>query len=816
MRRPRRHALLPLLAALAVSALAAAPSAGAADLAALVDPLAGTETGGVFPGATVPFGMVQYSPNTDAAHGGGYRYSQPRTWGFAMTHLSGTGCAAMGDIVALPTVGPVTTVSSRDQKATFSHSTERASAGYYAATLDPAGIRAELTATTRTGWARFTYPKTRQAHVIIDPGADFRGAHDVHVRVVGDRTVEGSVSTWGYWHACPARGENRYTTYFTMTFDRPFTAFGTGTDAKLRRGQRGADGADPSAYVSFDTTKDRRPVVSKVGISYVDAAGARRNLAAEGGKGFDFNATAANARAAWDTLLGRVLVSDESTPLRKTFYTALYHTLLYPNVFSDVDGRYVGFDDRVHRVARGHEHFTNFSMWDTYRSAAQVIDLVAPDAVGDMMASLLDDKAQSGWLPKWPYAHFETNEMVGDPVANVMADAYLKGLLRPADVGRAFGALMHNATDVPDPAQSAFEGRTGLEAYINRGFAPYGTDGDNRSSASLNMEYSVNDCALALMAGRLGRGADWRYLLRRAKRYRASIDPKVGAVQPRTVSGSWLAPFDAESTVGFKEGTALQYTWLAPQDVAGLASALGGTRATLAELDAFFDYNAVAADPSAAAREWHAASRYNPRNEQDLDAPYLYDYLGQPWKTQTIVHAAERLFTTAPNGLPSSDDMGTMSGWYVLSALGLFPALGGDDHYALTSPLFEHAIINPPRSFYGGGPIIIDATGAGSGRQSIQGVTLNGRPLATSVIDHAALRTGAHLVFALGSAPNPGWATGADVPASACSANPATADVRLHFAASSTGRVRALVHNAGDAQATAINVDLRLARGWSA
>jgi predicted alpha-1,2-mannosidase len=801
--------------AMAAVAMAGMPGTPAvADVASLVHPMAGTERGGTFPGAATPFGMVQYSPNTDAPLGGGYRYSQPRTIGFAATHLSGPGCAALGDVVSLPTTGPVSTVAARRQESTFSHATEQASPGYYAVTLDASRVRAELSATVRTAWARFTYPPTRKADVIIDPTANFRGARDVRIRIVGDRTVEGTVGSWGYWHACPGPGENRYTVAFSMRFDRPFSAFGTGNGDRLHRARRSASGPGAGAYVAFDAVEDPRPVVSKIGISYVDLPGARRNLEAETGSGFDFDAVRARAHRGWDALLGRIAVDGGAATQRATFYTALYHSLLHPNVFSDADGRYVGFDDRVRRTAPAHVHFTNFSLWDTYRTTQQVVDLVAPEVVGDMLSSLLDDAAQGGWLPRWPYAHYYTNEMVGDPAANVLADGLLKGLLDRGDEGRAYRAVRHNATALPAPHASGPEARTGLDAFVNRGFVPFRREGVYADAGSLNMEYSLNDCAAALMARRLGEAADERYLLRRAKRYRATID--AGHARPRAGNAAWLTGFDPSSRRGFEEGSAAQYTWLAPQDVSGLAAALGGRDAATAALDAFFDHAAVAANPSTAAAHWLGGLRYTPRNEEDLQAPYLYDYLGQPSKTQDVVSAAESLYTTAPNGLPGSDDLGALSGWYVLSAIGLYPATGGDDHYALTSPLFDRIVIDPPRRFYPGGPIVIEAPGVGPGVHSIRTLSLDGRPLATSQIDHGALRAGAHLVFGLGATPDPGWATGADTPRSACAADPSTADVRLGVDARSAGTVRTRLRNAGDAPATRVHLHLTLPAGWSA
>jgi len=791
--------------------------APAVDYAALVRPMAGTESGAVFPGATTPFGMVQYSPNTDGAGGGGYKFSQPRTWGFGTTHLSGTGCAAMGDVVSLPTTGRVRTVDATAQKSPFSHSSEQASPGYYAVTLDRWKVRAELSATPRTGWARFSYPAASSANVIIDPGANFRGVQDAKVHVVGKNTVVGFVRSWGYWNACPARSHNRYTLYFAMTFSRPFTSFGTGHDNRLSPRRRDANGPDVGAWVSFGNAAAQGPLVAKVGVSYVDSAGALKNLSAETGNSFDFDATTARARASWNDILSRVRVSGGSDQQRQTFYTSLYRTLLYPSLFSDVDGRFAGFDDRVHHVPAGQAQYTSFSMWDTYRTAQQVIDLVAPERVGDMVHSLIEDARESGWLPKWVYAHFDTNEMIGDPASNVIADAYLKGLVHPADVQSAYAAVLHNATDVPN--RSPFEGRTGLEAYVNRGFVPYfGGRGDYTFSASVGLEYALNDCAIALMAGRLGQASDARYFLRRSKRYRGSIDTRAGFARARRDDGSWKKPFHARSRSGFKEGSAWQYTWLAPQDVGGLAAALGGTKATLAKLDRFFAYGAITASPASAVRRyWHGSgSHYNPHNEVDLQAPYLYDYLGQPWKTADVVRAAETLYTTAPNGLPGGDDLGTMSGWYVLSALGLYPITGGDDHYALTTPMFDRVEIGQP----GARPLVIAAPGASAGLRYIEGGTLNGSPLTTSSVAHSALVPGGQLTLALGNTAGGAWATGASTPSSACSANPPTADVRIGLrrvrAPRRRARVEVTVRNAGDAPASGIDLRLRLPGGWSA
>ncbi len=631
------------------------------------------------------------------------------------------------------------------------------------------------------------------------------------MKVVGRDTIEGSVSTWGYWNACPARSHNRYRLRFSMKFDRPFAAFGVGNGRRINRGGRRADGKDAAAYVSFDSTADPRPVVAKVGISFVDLAGARRNLASETGSSFDFDAVRTAAHKAWNGMLGRVEVSGGSNEQQRTFYSALYHSLLHPNVFSDVDGRYMGFDNRVHRTSGDQIHYTNFSMWDTYRSEHPLLDLVAPERVPDMMRSLLDDSRQAGWMPKWVYAQYFTNEMVGDPAANVIADAALKGLMYPEDLRPAYRALMRNATALPDPRETPFEGRTGIEEYVNQGFVPYRHDGDYEKSASINMEYGLNDCALALMGRQLGYGADWRYMLRRSKRYRHSVDPSSRFVRPRLPNGRWLVPFNPRRGQGFKEGTSWQYTWLAPQDVEGLTSSLGGRGQALGKLDSFFAYDKILAHPASAYRIWKSLSRHNPQNEVSLHATFLYNFLGQPWKTQDVVRAAETLFSSSYNGLPSSDDLGALSSWYVLSALGIYPTMAGDDKYSLTSPLFPHAVLHLP-----GKDVTIEAPGAPSARY-INGASLNGKALVTSQVSHGDLTSGGGtLSFALGRSPNTSWATGSNVPSSACAANPRTADVRLVVGGTRRNVLTTRVSNTGDGPARRMSLRLRLPGGWSA
>ncbi|WP_069463255.1 GH92 family glycosyl hydrolase [Actinacidiphila rubida] len=801
--------------ALVLAGLTAVPgAAGAADTAsapadpaALVAPLAGTAAGGgTYPGAALPFGMVQFSPNTESAEGGGYEYTNPKTWGLGLNHLSGPGCAAMGDVTSLPVTGAVKSLDPHADEVTIDHATEDAHPGSYA--VDLAGVHTEVTATTRTGWARYTFPAGSTPGVLVSPGGGFRGASAANVDVVGDHTVEGSVGTYGYFNTCPSKSYNHYTVYFSMQFDQPFSSFATGSGTAVRTGQASATGAGSGAYLSFAA----RDVVAKVGISYVSLDGARGNLAAEGTAGFGFDGVRAAAAAQWNTLLSRVGIQGGTDQQQSTFYTALYHSLLDPNVYSDADGDYTGFDGAVHHEPGGHAHYTAFSMWDTYRAQQQVLDLVAPERVADMAHSLLEDSQQGGWMPKWPYAQYYTNEMVGDPAANLLTDAYLKGLVRPEDVRPIYDALVKNATRLPDPAQTPFEGRTGLAEYLNAGYVPLGSTGDYSTAVSDQLEYGVNDCALSLYAGRLGEHADAARFLDRSQRYRNVVDPQTGFAQPRRADGSWLTPFDPASESGFKEGSAWHYTWLAPQDVTGLANALGGVGPTVAKLDRFFSYGRLAADPAGvAATTWGAEDQYNPDNETDLQAPYLYTYLGQPWKTADVVRAAETLYDTSPTGVTGNDDLGTMSSWYVLSSLGLYPFLAGSDQYTVTSPLFTHAVVHLQQPWYHSPELVIDAPGASAADRYVQGLTIDNAPVNTSVVSHRAIQDGATLHFDLGDRPSD-WATGTGTPVSACAATPHTADVRVTAvtstpgAAGDAGTMTVRLTNAGDSAATHVTI----------
>ncbi|BBL79922.1 alpha-1,2-mannosidase [Rubrobacter xylanophilus] len=764
---------------------------GFGEPASYVNPFIGTQRdGNTFPGPVVPFGMVQLSPDT--GHYAGYSYDDPQIRGFSHTHLSGVGCATHGDVPFMPTTGEVRETAPGEYGSGFDHASERAEPGYYAVTLDRYGVRAELTATERTGWHRYAFPEGRGGNVLINVGESLSAEFDAGVWISGDDTVEGFVTSGNF-----CASDNRYTVYFSARFDRPFERFGTWNGGTITGGSRRAEGPDAGAYVSFEG-RGSREVVARVGISYVSVEGARRNLEAEA-SGRSFDEVRERAWEAWNRELSRVEISGAGPDQRAVFYTALYHALLHPNIFSDADGRYMGWDGRVHRTGDGAQ-YANFSLWDTYRPQHQLLALLVPERAKDMLGSLLDIEREAGWLPKWALNNAETNVMTGDPVTPVLVDGHLKGLLEGRE-REAYRTLYKNATRRP-PEDSRFAGRAGARDYARLGYVPYdpsrpGKPGDNdyHHGASATLEYALSDCAMALMARDLGYREDYGFFLERAQSYRNLWDRSTGFFRPRLPDGSFLAPYDPKGNQGFHEGTAHQYHWLVPQNFPDLIRLSGGREETSRRLDYFFAYQELLRDPEGTARnvwvsgpyDYYGADRYNPNNEPDLHSPYTYLWTGEPHKTADVVRAQRTLFTNGPDGMTGNDDLGTMSAWYIFSSIGLYPVMGGADYYALTSPAYERVEIHLHPGFYDAPSLVIEAPGASQENRYVRGVRLNGKPHRSSWIQHERIREGARLGFELGPSPA-GWATRpSEAPPAACGAKkPTTRSLYLNASPSET------------------------------
>ncbi|MDH6220677.1 GH92 family glycosyl hydrolase [Streptomyces pseudovenezuelae] len=757
-----RRLRLSMAGAVAASALFAVPATAQASpdsrLTDLVNPFIGTENdGNTYPGAAVPFGMVQFSPDT--GHNTGYDYSQNHIRGFSLVHLSGVGCGLGGDLPVLPTTGDVTQTDYAQYAAEFSHDDEQASPGYYQVGLKT-GIEAELTATARTGVQRYTFPATDKANVLLNAAQSLHSGVTSKVEVLDNRTVRTAITGRGF-----CQDTKPYTVYTITHFDRPFTTYGTWDGSTVTAGSKTGSGG---AYVRFDTGKDRT-VEATTALSYVDAHGAAVNLRAEGGRSFD--TVRHGAQRAWEDRLDDVRAKGGSDTLRRTFYSCLYRSFLAPNIGSDVDGRYTGWDQKIHR-AKGFTYYQNWSLWDTYRTQSQLLSLLAPREARDMAISVIKIDEESGWLPKWGYGTVETNIMTGDPVTPFLTNAYQQGLLKGYEE-RAYRALKQNADGVP-PTDSPAVGREANAEYIADGFAPYikdrphvkPGDSDYDHGASATLEYALSDAMLAQMARDLGHGADAARYAARAQSYRNIFDPSTGFFRARDASGAFVGPADPAKSEGFHEGTSWQYQWLVPQDLPGMVDLIGGQQAANDRLDSFFAYDQLLADPAKTAREvwvngpydYYNADKYNPQNEPDLIAPYTYLSTGQPWKTTDVVHAALTLFTDGPTGMTGNDDLGTMSAWNVLSSIGIFPVQPGYDTWGLSTPVFERVDLTLDRHYYPRGALTITASGTSATDRYVQSARADGAAYDRTYLTTGDLRSLRSLSFTVGPQPSE-WGT---------------------------------------------------------
>ncbi|QEU90064.1 GH92 family glycosyl hydrolase [Streptomyces kanamyceticus] len=765
--RLRGAGTVALTAALLGGALAI-PSAEAdtprsGRLTDLVNPFIGTENeGNTYPGAAVPFGMVQFSPDT--GHNTGYDHSDTHIRGFSTVHLSGVGCGLGGDLPVLPTTGDVTETDYAKYAAEFSHDDESASPGRYQVGLK-GGIDAELTATKRTGVQRYTFPATDKANVLLNAGQSLHKTVQTKVEILDSRTVRTAITGSGF-----CQDTKPYTLYTITRFDRPFKTSGTWRGSTVTEGSKESSAGDErnGAYVRFDTTKDRT-VEATTALSYVDAKGAALNLRAEGGRSYDRVTKA--ARDAWEDRLGDVRAKGGSETVRRTFYSSLYRSFLAPNIGSDVDGRYTGWDQKTHR-AKGFTYYQNWSLWDTYRTQAQLLALLAPRESRDMALSVLKIDEESGWLPKWGYGTVETNIMTGDPVTPFLTNAYQQGLLKGHEE-EAYRALRKNADGVP-PAASAPVGREANKEYLAEGFAPYikgrphakPGDSDYDHGASATLEYALSDAMLGEMARDLGHAGDAKRYLDRAQNYRAIFDGSTGFFRARDAAGAFTGPADPAKSEGFHEGTSWQYQWLVPQDLPGMVGLIGGKKAAGERLDSFFAYEQLLKDPAKTAREvwvngpydYYNADKYNPQNEPDLIAPYTYLSTGQPWKTTDVVHAALTLFTDAPTGMTGNDDLGTMSAWNVLSSIGVFPVQPGTDTWGLSTPVFERVDIRLDRRYYPRGALTVKAPGTSDTQRYIQSARTDGAALDKTYLTTDDIRDTRELSFTVGERPSD-WGT---------------------------------------------------------
>jgi predicted alpha-1,2-mannosidase len=753
-------------------AVRAASSAAPTTLVDTFVGTSGTPKGGpidTFPGADVPFGMIQWSPDTPShSAGGGYEYTDRAITGFSLTHLSGPGCSVFGDFGILPTLGDIPHDPAGATQP-FSHSAEESAPGWYAVSLGNPAIRAELTVTPRTGLGRFTFPSTTQANLLFNVSSNQAGVTDANVRVDGPDEISGSASS-GFFCGMP----DRYIVYFVARFDRPFRQYGTWKNAESSLGSASARGAGSGIWVSFDATA-RRQVRVKVALSFVSPSGALANLSAESS---DWNVIAARNRATdrWSAMLRRITVAGGTTTQQRTFYSALYHTLLHPNLVSDVTGLYTGFDGRVHRVTPGHDEYANYSDWDIYRTEVPLLALLAPRETSDMMQSLVDAFDQEGWLPRWALVNGPTSVMGGDSVDPVIAGAYAFGA-RDFDARTALSAMLKGATSTnPPPAQGWYLERWELhDDYLRRGYVvnTHTTSvAPGPNGASETLEYALDDFSIARLAFELRDARTYDTFMKRSSNWATLFDAATGWIAPRDPDGAFTqTPLTENGENGFQEGNAAQYTWMVPQDLHALIAAMGGERIAVAKLDAFFSELDAGPDKPYA---WLG-------NEPSLGAPWVYLTAGEPWRAQEIVRRAlTTLYDDTPAGIPGNDDLGTMSAWYVWCAMGLYPQNPAVRNLDVGAPLFSSIRVQAPS-----GPTIdIEAPQAGTQTPFVSELRVNRRVRNDSWVALPPRGT-LRLDLRLQATPDARWA------ASESAAPPSYASARPLFPPSTAARLEA-------------------------
>lgn len=744
---------------LSICVFSASITAQPKDKAALVNPFIGTGGHGhTFPGVSTPFGMVQLSPDTrvqgwDACSG--YYSADSTIIGFSHTHLSGTGAIDYGDILFMPAVGQLQ-VEPGDEaypesgyRSRFRHETEKAWAGFYSVVLDDGGIAVELTATKRAGFHKYIFPQADEAHIILDllHGLGPDRVLEAQIEFTGDNEIVGLRRSQGW-------AEDQRV-YFVAQFSKPFSAFGIAENGQIMPGKEQSAGKNLKAFIKY-STKAREEILVKVGLSAVSVDGARKNLLAEI-PDWDFQRVKERAQAEWNNALGKIEVEGGTPDQQVVFYTALYHALLAPNLFIDVDGQYRGMDRQVHS-AKDFENYTVFSLWDTFRATHPLFTIIERKRTVDFIKTFLAQYEQSGLLPVWELAGNETGTMIGYHAVPVIVDAYVKGI-RDFDAANALQAVK----------RSAEHDHLGLRYYKDYGYVPAEYE---HESVSKTLEYAYDDWCIAQMAKALGADADAEMYGERAQFYKNVFHPAAGFMRGKR-NGIWMEPFSPNAvTFEYTEANAWQYSFFAPHDAQGLITLMGGNEAFIKKLDELFSTSSALTGKNQPDISG-LLGQYAQGNEPSHHVAYLYNYAGAPWKAQEKVRQiVTTTFTNTPEGLPGNEDCGQMSAWYVFSAMGFYPVCPGQDIYVIGSPLFEKVTINIAEKT----KFVVQAKNAPADNYYIQSATLNGRPYQKSYLQHADIMKGGELIFTMGQEPNQAWgAAPEEVPPSPPSSQPIVA-----------------------------------------
>ncbi len=698
-----------------------------------VEPFIGTQTsqlkdnGNTLPGASRPFGMLYWSP--DSADGEFYRYEDPVTRGFSLLHLSGPGCGVFGELPIFPMLGlpaeppPVLPLGYR---AAYKHSDEVAQPGYYSVKLD-SGIAIQIAAQVHSGIAEVHYPAGTESHtLLLDLSRNLTRVADAQMEIDGGH-VTGSVASGGF---CGL--QNHYRVYFSLRTEQAPQSSGTFTELGFNKGGRTARGPHAGGYLEFAPATET--VRLKVGVSFVSIANAEDNLAHEI-SGWDLDKVRGEAKAAWSGVLAHAVVTGGSEAQRKVFYTAMYHTFLQPTTFSDVNGEYIGFDNKVH-TAQGRIQYANYSGWDIYRSQVQLITMLMPKVGSDIAQSLVADAQQGGGLPIWPVANDESSVMVGDPADGIIASIYAFGG-HDFDAKAALQAMLHGAQD-PAAHVRLYPERPYLAELLKTGYvanAPgvYG-------AASIALEDENADFAISRFAQSLGDPAVAKQYLARSAGWRKLFDPETRYIRPKDADGKWLPNFKPESWDGFVEGSSSQYTWMVPYNLKGVVQAIGGDAAVNSRLDSYFSQYG----------SWslNRGPYFFIANEPSFGDPWIYDWSGEPWRAQEVVRKTlGDLFTATPDGEPGNDDLGATSSWIVFSQLGFFPEIPGVAGFAVNSPVFPQALLK-----LGDHELRIVADGAPE-KLYVSALKVDGKRIGNWWLDWDALRRADEVRFTLSAAP---------------------------------------------------------------
>ena len=745
-----------------VDADPAAPDAAPADAGPryteLVDPFIGT--GGptkninCFPGAVLPWGMVSVGPETTPStgspptgnHSTGYLAEDDLIQGFTHTRLQGTSTPDLGNVLLVPAVGEVASlISEPGYRSAYDKASERAEPGYYAVTLTKPHVRAELTATRRAALHAYTFeaaPADGKGRVVLDLGRAMVNVPVVDASLaVNGAVIEGFTQPSGRFSG-PSKGGLRV--YYSIRFDPAPVEVATWSGGSVD-GSTSRTGNKIGAVTTF--AADAGTVVhARVGISYVDVDGARKNRESEL-PSIDFAATRQAASDAWEHELESVRFEGGTDAERTILATSLYHSFVVPTQVTDVDGRYRGYDNAIHTAS--FDYHTNFSMWDTYRTVHPLLSLVRRDRQRDLTRSLIQMAREGGYYPRWSMGHGYPNITAGSPAAIVVGESILRGV-DGFDAGEALD-LMLKEIDAPPPAGHRHSGREGLAHYLAHGYVPIGTQvpGVGPRVVVRTLEYNIADAAIANLARALGRDADAERAGAWAGSYTTLWDADTAVFRGKHANGAWSSPFDEFTDHGdlYYGANALQYAWLVPHDLPGLVALHGSAETMVARLSRFFE------EAAAAFAAGQRSKFYTHENEPDIHAMYLFLAAGRPDLTQRWVSwASTQFYSAARDGLPGNEDAGTLSAWYVLSAIGLYPVTS-TDVWLIGRPQFPRVTLS-----MAGGPLVIEAPGASPERPYVHGVSLNGRPLAHPWLRHAELAGGGVLRFEMSDQPG-SWGT---------------------------------------------------------